>query len=125
MSAIPARTSLATAASPATRPVSWGHQASDTEHGVRSRIGTKVTPGRLYQWFLPVAVAAFLYTAAVIVIALAPHEGHTAAMYLAGAEVVGLVWYLLYLRTRITRQSVGVYRRETVDAEEPAEARLG
>jgi hypothetical protein len=46
-------------------------------------------------------------------------------MYLAGAEVVGLVWYLLHLRTRITRQSVGVYRRETVDAEEPAEARLG
>ena len=44
-----ARTSLATAASPATRPVSWGHQASDTEHGVRSSIGTKVTPGRLYQ----------------------------------------------------------------------------
>jgi amino acid transporter len=79
----------------------------------------------LGRWFLPVAVAAFLYTAAVIVIALAPHEGHTAAMYLAGAEVVGLVWYLLYLRSRITRQSVGVYRRETVDAEEPAEVRLG
>jgi hypothetical protein len=49
VSAILARTSSATAASPATRPVSWGHQASDTEHGVRSRIGTKVTPGRLYQ----------------------------------------------------------------------------
>src|SRR5580700_2491779 len=47
--AILARTSLATAASSATRPVSWGHQASATEHGGRSRIGTKVTPGRLYQ----------------------------------------------------------------------------
>ena len=66
-----------------------------------------------------------LYRRGVIVIALAPHEGHTAAVYLAGAEVVGLLWYLLYLRPRITRQSVGVYRRETVDAEEPAEARLG
>ena len=49
VSAILARTSLATAASSATRPVSWGHQASDTEQGVRSRIGTNVTPGRLYQ----------------------------------------------------------------------------
>src|ERR1700730_1527151 len=49
VSAILARTSSATAARPATRAVSWGHQASDTEHGVRSRIGTKVTPGRLYQ----------------------------------------------------------------------------
>ena len=66
-----------------------------------------------------------LATAAVIVIALAPHEGHTAALYLAEAEVVGLAWYLLYLRSRITRPSVGVYRREAVDAEEPAEARLG
>ena len=79
----------------------------------------------LGRWFLPIAVAAFVYTATVIVIALAPHEGHTAAMYLAGAEVVALVWYLLYLRPRITRQSVGVYRQETVDAEEPAEVRLG
>src|SRR3984885_8195893 len=50
----------------------------------------------LGRWFLPVAVAAFAYTATVIVIALAPHEGHTAALYLAGAEVVGLLWYLLY-----------------------------
>ena len=79
----------------------------------------------LGRWFLPIAVAAFAYTAAVIVIALAPHEGHTAALYLSGAEVVGLLWYLLYLRPRITRQSVGVYRTETVAAEKPAEARLG
>jgi hypothetical protein len=79
----------------------------------------------LGRWFVPVAVAAFVYTAAVIVIALAPHEGHTAALYLAGAEVVGLLWYLLYLRSRITRRSAGVYRQEAVAAEKPAAARLG
>jgi hypothetical protein len=42
-------TQLQTGPSSATRAVSWGHQASDTKHGGRSRIGTKVTPGRLYQ----------------------------------------------------------------------------
>jgi hypothetical protein len=35
------------------------------------------------------------------------------------------LWYLLYLRPRITNQSAGVYRTETVAAEKPEEARLG
>ena len=52
----------------------------------------------------------------------APHEGHTAALYLAGAEVVGLAWYLLYLRRRITAQAAGVYRIEPVAAPAPDEA---
>ena len=38
-----ARTSLATAVSSATSVVSCGHQASETEQGGRSAIGTKVT----------------------------------------------------------------------------------
>src|ERR1022692_2998569 len=54
----------------------------------------------LGRWFLPVAVVAFAYTAAVIVIALTPHEGHPAALYLLGAEVAGLLWYLLHLQDR-------------------------
>jgi len=78
----------------------------------------------LGRWFIPVAGAAFVYTAAVIVIALAPHEGHTAALYLSGAEVVGLLWYLLYLRPRIANQSAGVYRTETVAAEKPSKREL-
>lgn len=49
----------------------------------------------------------------------APHEGHTAALYLAGAEVVGLAWYLLYLRRRITAQAAGVYRIEPVATPPP------
>jgi amino acid transporter len=76
----------------------------------------------LGRWFVPVAVIAFGYAAAVIVIALAPHQGHTAAMYLLGAEVAGLLWYLLYLRPRIARQSVGVYRSDAAELDKPAEA---
>jgi hypothetical protein len=44
------------------------------------------------------------------VIALAPQEGHIAARYLLGAEVVGLLWYLLYLRPRLRDRRVGIYR---------------
>jgi len=76
----------------------------------------------LGRWFVPVAVAAFVYTAAVIVIALTPHQGHTAGLYLLGAEVVGTLWYLLYLRKRIANQSAGVLRQEVVDLEREAEA---
>jgi amino acid transporter len=82
------------------------------------------SPGHfsLGRWFVPVAVAAFGYAAAVIVIALAPHEGHTAAAYLLGAEVLGTLWYLLYLRPRIASQSAGVLRREVTDLEHSAQA---
>jgi amino acid transporter len=76
----------------------------------------------LGRWFVPVAVAAFAYAGAVIVIALAPHEGHTAALYLAGAEVVGVLWYLLYLRPRIANQTAGVYRTQETVPQEPTQA---
>src|SRR5580658_7379148 len=76
----------------------------------------------LGRWFMPVAGAAVLYATAVIVIALAPHEGHTAAEYLFGAEVLGALWYLLYLRARISNQSVGVLRKEVTDLEHAAQA---
>ena len=76
----------------------------------------------LGRWFVPVTVIASAYAAGVIVIALAPHEGHTAALYLLGAEVAGALWYLLYLRRRITRQSAGVLRQEVVDLEKSTEA---
>jgi amino acid transporter len=71
----------------------------------------------LGRWFVPVTVAALTYAAGVIVIALAPHEGHTAAVYLLGAEVVGALWYLLYLRSRIVGKSAGIYRQEVVELE--------
>jgi amino acid transporter len=78
----------------------------------------------LGRWFMPVAGLAFAYTLGVIVIALTPHEGHTAAKYLFGAELVGLIWYLLYLRPRIANNTVGVYREEVVEIEKEASRAL-
>jgi amino acid transporter len=90
------------------------------------RMGT-IPAGRssdfsLGRWFVPVAGIALLYTAAVIVIALTPHEGHTAAIYLLGAEIAGLLWYLLYLRPRIESRAAGVLRKEAVQLEQTATA---
>ena len=64
----------------------------------------------LGRWFITVAVSALLFTIGVVVIALAPQEGHIAGRYLLGAEVVGLLWYLLYLRPRLAARKVGIYR---------------
>jgi amino acid transporter len=85
----------------------------------RKRLMPAHRPGdfSLGRWFVPVTVGALAYAAGVIVIALAPHEGHTAALYLLGAEVVGALWYLLYLRSRIVGRSAGIYREEVVELE--------
>jgi amino acid transporter len=76
----------------------------------------------LGRWFPAVAIAALVYGLGVIIIALAPHEGHTAAEYLGGAEIVGLLWYLLYLRRRIVRGAAGVTRKQAAESEEHATA---
>ena len=76
----------------------------------------------LGRWFVPVAGVGFAYAATVIVIALTPHEGHPAAVYLFGAEVAGGLWYLLYLRRRIANRSAGVLRQEVIELEESAPA---
>jgi amino acid transporter len=69
--------------------------------------------------FMVVAVSAAAFTVTVIVIALAPHEGHTAGRYLLGAELVGLVWYLLYLRPRLVAGTVGVRRGSATTTLDP------
>jgi len=71
----------------------------------------------LGRWFMPIAVGAFVFASVVIVIALAPQEGHVAAQYLIGAQLVGLVWYLAYLRPRIVNRTVGIHRQEVEDLE--------
>jgi hypothetical protein len=41
-------------------------------------------------------------------------------VYLAGAEVVGTAWYLLYLRPRIANRTAGAAREQAAEPEEPA-----
>jgi amino acid transporter len=70
----------------------------------------------LGRWFMPVAVSALAFAGGVVIIALSPQEGHIAAKYLLGAEIVGLLWYLFYLRPRLATNAVGVYRDTAGDA---------
>jgi amino acid transporter len=79
-------------------------------HLAKKMPGLRAGDFSLGRWFVVVAVSALLFTVGVIVIALAPQEGHVAARYLLGAEVVGLLWYLLYLRPRLAARTVGIYR---------------
>ena len=94
-----------------------GAMYAHVKHRIPAHRGGDFSLGR---WFPVVAVAALVYAAGVIVIALAPHEGHIAAVYLAGAEVVGVAWYLLYLRPRIANRTVGAAREQATEPEEPA-----
>jgi amino acid transporter len=91
-------------------------------HFKRKIPGHRAGDFTLGRWFPVVAIAALVYGLGVIIIALAPHEGHTAALYLGGAEIVGLLWYLLYLRPRILRGTAGVTRAQAAESEEHATA---
>jgi amino acid transporter len=91
-------------------------------HFKRKIPGHRAGDFSLGRWFPVVAIAALVYGLGVIIIALAPHEGHTAAVYLGGAEIVGLLWYLLYLRPRILRGTAGVTRKQPAETEEHATA---
>lgn len=73
----------------------------------------------LGRWFLPVALSALAFTVLVVVIALAPQEGHTAGRYLLGAEVVGLVWYVAYVRPRLNAGTVGYQRGDATPSPAP------
>jgi len=91
-------------------------------HFKRKIPGHRAGDFTLGRWFPVVAIAALVYGLGVIIIALAPHEGHTAAIYLGGAEIVGLLWYLLYLRPRIAGGTVGVTRKQAAEPEEHVNA---
>jgi amino acid transporter len=79
-------------------------------HFAKRMPGHRAGDFSLGRWFITVAVSALLFTIGVVVIALAPQEGHVAGRYLLAAEVVGLLWYLLYLRPRLAARTVGIYR---------------
>jgi amino acid transporter len=92
---------------------------------VYSHLNNRIPEGQpghfsLGRWFLPVALTAVVYSGGVIFIALAPQEGHVAAKYLLGAEIVGLLWYLLYLRRQISGRAAGVMREEVIELEQSA-----
>jgi hypothetical protein len=80
-----------------------------------------MTDFSLGRWFLPVAITTFVYICTVIVIALAPQEGHVAGAYLLYMAMVGALWYVFYLRSRIANRTAGAYRAEVIELEKMAD----
>jgi amino acid transporter len=58
--------------------------------------------------FPVVAAVALLWALAVVLDIAIPHGGHTAVKYMLGAQALGVIWYLAYLRPRISDSRVGV-----------------
>jgi amino acid transporter len=71
----------------------------------------------LGRWLKPVAIAALLWSLVIIVDMGAPAGGHIAVVYLAGAEAIGVLWYLLRLRSQIAHHRAGVDRPEVLAVE--------
>ncbi|MBS1676500.1 MAG: amino acid permease [Actinobacteria bacterium] len=74
----------------------------------------------LGRWLRPVAIAALLWAIVILVDLTVPSSNNVAAEYTAGAEVLGVAWWLFYLRPRLKDGRVGVARGETLKQAEMA-----
>jgi amino acid transporter len=59
----------------------------------------------------PIAIAAIVYTFLAILALTLPDVNHVSAEYSAGAMAIGAIWWLVYLRRRLSSNAVGPYRR--------------
>lgn len=72
----------------------------------------------LGRWLKPVMTVALIWVVIVMVVGATPQAGHVGFEYLLGAEAVGVVWYLLVLRSRLTSKRAGVGRHVLADESE-------
>lgn len=61
----------------------------------------------LGRWFRPVGVAAILWSLVIIAYATIPSVNHIAAEYTGYSLVIGVLWYVLYLRRKLKDGSAG------------------
>jgi len=86
----------------------------------RNRLPDTVPGGfSLGRWLTPIAVAGAAWAIVIIVALVAPAVNHITAEYAVGAELLGFLWWLLYLRPRLDRGELGVAQAR---AEPPASA---
>jgi hypothetical protein len=65
------------------------------------------------------------YTAIAIIALTLPSVNHISAEYSAGAMAIGIIWWLVYLRRRITAKAVGPAETPVSDASVEAVAAVG
>jgi amino acid transporter len=74
----------------------------------RGRIPEALPGGfSLGRWLRPVATAGLLFALLIIADMILPQSGHVALKYFLGAQLVGLLWFLLVLRARLKAGTAG------------------
>jgi amino acid transporter len=64
----------------------------------------------LGRWLRPIAIAGLVWSAVIIVDMTVPTVNNIAAEYFVGAELLGVLWWLLFLRRRLVTGHAGIAR---------------
>jgi amino acid transporter len=66
----------------------------------------------LGRWLVPIAAVGVVFAIIIVIDETVPTANHITAEYAAGALILGLLWWLLYLRRRLMAGEVGIARPE-------------
>ena len=81
-----------------------------------NRIPDLPTDGKYFslgRWLKPIMIVAFLWIIAIMLAGALPQAGHVGFKYLVGAEIIGALWYVFVLRSRLNKRQSGVDRIPT------------
>jgi amino acid transporter len=65
----------------------------------------------LGRWLKPLAVVGVIFAIIIVIDETLPTANHITAEYTGGALMVGVLWWLLYLRPRLASHRVGIGRQ--------------
>ena len=68
----------------------------------------------LGRWLVPLAVVGIVFAIIIVIDQTVPGVNHVTAEYTGGALLVGALWWLLYLRSRLNAGKAGIARPENV-----------
>jgi hypothetical protein len=64
----------------------------------------------LGRWLKPLAIVGVLFAIIIVIDETVPTANHITAEYTGGALMIGVLWWLLYLRPRLAARTVGIGR---------------
>lgn len=68
----------------------------------------------LGRWLVPLACVGIVFAIIIVIDQTVPGVNHITAEYTGGALVLGVLWWLLYLRPRLNKGEVGIARPDNV-----------
>jgi amino acid transporter len=64
----------------------------------------------LGRWLVPLASVGIVFAIIIVIDQTLPAVNHITAEYTGGALILGVLWWLLYLRPRLNRGEIGIHR---------------